>query len=96
MKKRISLSLILVIVVSMTLLPAIARTEDSSDEKRFDTQECYSRCECRHGMFLTCSECKAACDREFWKWWTGKMKRAAEGPEPKASTPAGGRHRTGR
>lgn len=46
---------------------------ESPIPQSFDREACYSTCGCATGMFTSCAECRAACDRKFWKEWDKEM-----------------------
>jgi len=55
---------------SVLSLPALA---ESTVLQGFDNNACYTSCRCAVGLFTACAECKAKCDRTFWRAWDKQM-----------------------
>jgi hypothetical protein len=55
---------------SVLSLPVFA---ESTVLHGFDKEACYAKCACATGLFTACAECKAACDRTFWRVWERDM-----------------------
>ncbi|MFH1117861.1 MAG: hypothetical protein V1792_28400 [Pseudomonadota bacterium] len=71
MKTMITIvAMIVLLVASMSALTASA---DSSVTQSFDKDACYARCACAMGLFIACAECKAECERKFWKHFDREM-----------------------
>lgn len=69
MKKNVLILLIAVQAVAI-LLPYHPVDAVALD---FDIHACYASCGCAHGLLYTCMECKAECDRKYWKAFDREM-----------------------
>ncbi len=70
MKLLITILAVTALLCISVALPVLA---ESPVTQAFDKEACYAKCACATGLFVACAECKAACDRTFWRVWEREM-----------------------
>lgn len=73
---RIAKLALLLVPVLVTLLLHAPLPAAAAD---FDIHACYAGCGCAHGVLYACMECKAECDRKYWKLFDREMDDMTDG-----------------
>jgi hypothetical protein len=72
-QKLMFLSVVTAVAILLLQLQVVPARAD------FNLNACYASCGCAYGALQACMECKAECDRKYWKAFDREMDDVTDG-----------------